>query len=466
MVGRAGRAGLDTVGESITILQANEQLPFAHMLSNIPRASSDPKITEVTNQTAGLCNSSLLHENGKGLRQLILSIIGLELAVTYSDILWACEKTLLAVQSRLYQHGSFEDLVRVALNTLVEMELIVVVSVNAFLSKTTPVSGNTVELEKARFQATKLGRASVKGGIDTDRIGSLISDLRMAARAINTSGPLHLLYLIAPPEVVDTIQIDWSVLFDRVNLMPENETNLVSLLGYPEGYILWKATGHSIKRKLDERPLRRLYVALALAELWHNRSTFPIWFVAERYKFSRGALQSMLTSAASMANSLAHALGSEFSTDSELWAFAHLLPEFATRLAYCVSSELLPLMELPGVKRTRARQLYSLGYCTLKDVACASASELTSRMAPFLSKRVAKEIIQAAQMLVSEKADALFQEANEMLSGVGTKSLLSQMADYLKCKPFSPKLTNPVNGNDCKFDPSRVIDEEDEDLFA
>ncbi|CAH8651547.1 unnamed protein product [Schistosoma bovis] len=460
MVGRAGRAGLDTVGESITILQPNERQNFAHLLSDI----SDPDDTKPRIGTTGLCSSSLLYENGKGLRQFILSLIGLELAATYPDIIWSCEKTLLGVQNRLYQRGDFDDLVRTELNTLIKMDLIVVVSIDAYLRKTTSVLEN-IELEKARFQATKLGRASVKGGIDTDRIGPLISDFRIAARAVNTSGPLHLLYLIAPPDVVDTIQIDWSLLFDRISIMPQNEANLISLLGFPEGYILWKATGYPIKRKLDERPLRRLYVALALAELWQNRSTFPIWYVAERYKFSRGALQSTLTSAASLANSLAHALASEFSTDSELWAFAHLLPEFAKKLAYCVSSELFPLMELPGVKRARARQLYNLGYCTLKDIACANSSDLTSRMAPYMSKRVANEIIQAAQMLVSEKADALFQEANEMISGVGTKSLLSQMADYLKYKPFSPKLAGLSNVNKVKFGSFGADFDEDEDLF-
>nr|CAH8873820.1 unnamed protein product [Trichobilharzia regenti] len=464
MVGRAGRAGLDTVGESITILQTNELIPFAHMLSSIPQPSLDPKDVEVNNQSVGLCNSSLLYENGKGLRQLILSLIGLELAVTYADILWSCEKTLLATQPRLYQPDSFEDLVRLELNSLVKMELVVIVPTDAFLNKTKPDLETNVVLEKSRFQATKLGRASVKGGIDTDRIGSLVSDLRAAARAINTSGPLHFLYLIAPPEVVDTIQIDWSLLFDRVNLIPQNETNLVNLLGFPEGYILWKATGYPIKRKLDERPLRRLYIALALADLWHNSSNFPIWFVAERYKLSRGALQSLLSSAASMANSLAHALISEFSNDSELWAFAHLLPEFATKLAYCVSSELLPLMELPGVKRARARQLYSLGYCTLKDIACANVSDLTSRMAPFLSRRVAKEMIQAAQMLVSERADALFQEASEMLSGIENKSLLSQIANCFKFKSFPQNVISPANGHGVSS--SNVGVEEDDDLFA
>lgn len=37
----------------------------------------------------------------------------------------------------------------------------------------------------------------------------------------------------------------------------------------------------------------------------------------------------------------------------ELWAYRALLPDFAERLSHCASMELLPLLELPCVRKVR-----------------------------------------------------------------------------------------------------------------
>ncbi|KAF7260101.1 hypothetical protein EG68_02451 [Paragonimus skrjabini miyazakii] len=388
----------------------------------------------------------------------------------------AVQLTLFAVQANAGCGSLVEQVVRAELQTLINKDLLLVTLDGSFLGRS-PIRTMCGRLENVQFQATKLGRATVKGGLDTDQIGPLLSDLRLAARALNTSGPLHLLYLVVPPDVVDQIQVDWAVLYDRFSLLSPAQANLLNILGFPEGYILWKATGHPIRKKLDERPLRRLYVALALSELWQTSAGTPIWHVANRYNLSRGSLQSLLASAAALANSLAHALASEYSSDEELWAFAHLLPEFATRLAYCVSSELLPLMELPGVKRVgcsvvaRARQLYNSGFCTLKDVALAVPSDMVTRLAPFMSKRAATDIIQAARMIVSERADALRQEATELLDGVRTRSVMSQLADDLRFRNLPLSSANSVkqlssSGFESQSQGSSAsIFEEDDDLF-
>ncbi|XP_078128012.1 helicase POLQ-like [Sander vitreus] len=61
MVGRAGRAGIDSVGESILILQ-DKDTKMAKTLVSAPMEN---------------CYSNLMHDEGKGLLSLILSLIGL-----------------------------------------------------------------------------------------------------------------------------------------------------------------------------------------------------------------------------------------------------------------------------------------------------------------------------------------------------------------------------------------------------
>ena len=62
MIGRAGRAGIDSSGESILVLQSKDKMRSRSLLDG-----------PISN-----CRSSLFYEEGKGLRQLILSLLGLK----------------------------------------------------------------------------------------------------------------------------------------------------------------------------------------------------------------------------------------------------------------------------------------------------------------------------------------------------------------------------------------------------
>uniref|UniRef100_A0A183APC9 ANTAR domain-containing protein n=1 Tax=Echinostoma caproni TaxID=27848 RepID=A0A183APC9_9TREM len=93
---------------------------------------------------------------------------------------------------------------------------------------------------------------------------------------------------------------------------------------------------------------------------------------------------------------------------------------------------------------------------------------LTTRLAPYLSRRQANELIQAARMLISERADALRSEATELLAGVHPRSTMSQLAEDLQFRQSSrsnPTVSmHPTNSDGMSSPNSTPI--EDEDLFA
>lgn len=87
----------------------------------------------------------------------------------------------------------------------------------------------------------------------------------------------------------------------------------------------------------------------------------------------------------------------------EFWPYKNLLQEFTRRLQYnCVSSELIPLLELDNVKLARAKQLYDAGFQTLESIANANANDLVHKIM-HLPLNAAKKIVKSAN--VSKKRD-------------------------------------------------------------
>lgn len=100
-------------------------------------------------------------------------------------------------------------------------------------------------------------------------------------------------------------------------------------------------------------------------------------------------------------------------------ALQELLEPFARRLSSCASPELLPLLELPGVRAARARQLHSAGFTTVTEVAKARPAELATAV-EHLGLKAAAMIVQGAKLVLTERVEQLRDEAEAVMIDMGT----------------------------------------------
>ncbi|XP_042637722.1 helicase POLQ-like [Orycteropus afer afer] len=381
MIGRAGRAGIDTVGESILILQEKDK----------------QQVLELINSPLENCYSHLVQEFTKGIQSLFLSLIGLKIATNLSDIYHFMSGTFLGVQQKiLLKEKSLWEITVESLSYLTE---------KGFLQKDTVCKSE--EEFQYNFQITKLGRASFKGMIDLAYCANLYRDLKKGLEGLVLESLLHLVYLTTPYDAVFQRDPDWMIYFRQFSQLSPAEQKVAALVGVSESYIGKKASGQAIKKKVDKDIVNRLYLSFILYNLLKETN---IWSVSEKFNMPRGYIQNLLTGAASFSSCVLH-----FCEElEEFWVYRALLVELTKKLTYCVKAELIPLMEVTGVLEGRAKQLYNAGYKSLIHLANANP-EVLIKTIDHLSRRQAKQIVSSAKMLLHEKAEALQEEVEELL---------------------------------------------------
>ncbi|XP_049909775.1 helicase POLQ-like isoform X1 [Epinephelus moara] len=377
MVGRAGRAGIDTVGESILILQDKDR-NMAKTLVCAPMEN---------------CYSNLMHDDGKGLLSLILSLIGLKITRSLDQVRDFLSGTLLYIQQRqLCVEKSLTEVVQQCVDLLKDKQLISV----------------TEDSQGQSLLVTKLGRATYKGSVDLTYSDVLYKDLCKGLEGLLLNSYLHLVYLVTPYDMISQCKPDWMLFFRQFTLLSVAEQKMSAAVGVPESFVARKAAGQTVKKTVSMDAVRRMYLALVLFSLLKETS---LWSVADKFQLSRGFIQSLLSSSSAFCSCVLH-----FTEElEEFWPFRALLTELTRRLSYCVTAELIPLMEVAGVMESRAKQLYNAGYKTLTHLANADPTVLSSTLEN-LYKKQANQIVASAKMLLNEKAAALQEEVDELLT--------------------------------------------------
>ncbi|XP_077352892.1 helicase POLQ-like isoform X3 [Festucalex cinctus] len=179
MAGRAGRAGLDSEGESILILQEAQRHQATALLC-----------APVEN-----CYSCLLDDQRKSLLGLILSLVGLKVASRMEDLEEFVRGTLLFVQ-RQRADAHLDDVLRECLHLL-------------------KVKG-LVQVQGHSLQVTQLGRATFKGCVDVSHSEILYRNLQQGLDGLLLNTFLHLLYLVTPYDLADACKPDWMTFYTQV----------------------------------------------------------------------------------------------------------------------------------------------------------------------------------------------------------------------------------------------------------
>ncbi|XP_070361559.1 helicase POLQ-like isoform X3 [Equus asinus] len=393
MIGRAGRAGIDSTGESILILQEKDK----------------QKVLELISRPLENCYSHLVQEFTKGIQTLFLSLIGLKIATNLDDIYHFMSGTFFGVQQKiLLKEKSLWDITVDSLRYLTEKGLLqkdTILTEKGLLQKDT-ICKSEEEFQYS-FQITKLGRASFKGTVDLAYCDVLYRDLKKGLEGLVLESLLHLIYLTTPYDMASQCDPDWMIYFRQFSQLSPAEQNVAALVGVSENFLGKKASGQAIKKKVDKGVVNRLYLSFVLFTLLKETN---IWSVSEKFNMPRGYVQNLLTAAASFSSCVLH-----FCEElEEFWVYRVLLVELTKKLTYCVKAELIPLMEVTGVLEARAKQLYSAGYKSLMHLANANP-EVLIRTIDHLSRRQAKQIVSSAKMLLHEKAEALREEVEELL---------------------------------------------------
>lgn len=374
MVGRAGRAGIDAMGESILILQ-DKDIPMAKKLVSAPMEK---------------CYSNLLHDGGRGLLSLILSLIGLKISTTVEQVRDFMKGTLISVQeAQVTPEKSLLDLTVECIETLKQKSLI------------------EASADENTLQITRLGRATFKGAVELSYCDLLYRDLSKGLEGLLLNSFLHLVYLVTPYDLVTQCKPDWMIYFRQFTNLSAAEQKMATAVGVAESFVARKAAGQSVRKSVDNVVVNRLYLALVLYSLLKETN---LWIVSDRFQLTRGFVQTLLSSASAFGSSVMH-----FTEElEEFWPYKALIFELTRRLTYCVQAELIPLMEVAGVMEHRAKQLYNAGYKTLAHLANADP-QILAQTIENLFKRQANQIIASAKMLIKEKAEALQEEVDDLL---------------------------------------------------
>ncbi|XP_069744568.1 DNA polymerase theta isoform X2 [Narcine bancroftii] len=362
MSGRAGRKGVDTLGESILVCKNSERSKGMSLL----QGSLKP------------VHSCLVRKEGEGVTtnmiRAILEIIVNGVASTPEDVRVYTSYTLLAASAferevTLIQGNAIED----SIEYLMENELIQILEEDR--------EGDKVQL----YRPTQLGAATLASSLSPPDALRIFADLQKAMKGFVLENDLHILYQITPV-YEEWVTIDWYQFYCLWENLSASLKRVAELVGVEEGFLARSIKGKLIpKTGKQHRQMaihKRFFTSLVLLDLINE---VPLGIVAKKYHCSRGQLQSLQQSAATYAGMV-----TVFSNRLGWHNMELLLSQFQSRLCFGIQRQLCDLVRISLLNAQRARALYNAGFGTISELAQGNPSDVETALrnsVPFKSSR-------------------------------------------------------------------------------
>ena len=388
MCGRAGRAGMTESGLSILMASARDH----------------EKVKELIESPVPSCKGALL-ELPNDLSALLLNLLHTKLVTSVDELRNTIEKSTFSALR--YTCDVVRDVTEKAIQELFSRKL--------------------VEQMDDYISVTPDGRGIVKSLIGVDRCGEIHEHLFKATNALSVRNHLHLIFISTSlfEESELPLEVDSWLLFESFMDLSPDEKMSAKVMEITESIISRaRDTGRC------DHKLKRFFITLLVYDAYQHR--MDIDTLSRRYGMQRGVVYSLLNQVASHASSLFRFVEEK---KENLWAFVSLLPEMCMRLTYCCNPELVPLMQLPGVKLPRAKQLLHAGYKDIVTIAKSKDREMVSKIDK-LNLFQARRIIKSARHIVLGLKDEL--EEQVMSMELNESSNVLDVSNSVIDDPFNP----------------------------
>ncbi|XP_075216814.1 DNA polymerase theta [Lycorma delicatula] len=352
MIGRAGRMGKDTAGESFLVCKSSEkQIGEMLVSSHLPSVES----------CLGLGDLS------SSLKRAVLEVIASGVVTSLKDVEIYTACTLFAF-SQTANPSDFIEPIKACIEFLQKNEFIRV-------------------LKDDQITPTNLGEACLSAALPPDQAVRLLGELHRARQCFVLDSELHIIYQVTPFSVSEQWrQLDWMSALSLWENLSASMQRVGELVGVEERFLVRAIRGNintNSSAQMEKLSIfRRFYTALALQDLVNE---MPLVTVAQKYKCSKGMLQSLQQSAstfAGMVTQFCRRLG---------WSSLELLvSQFAERLQFGVQRELLDLLRIDCISAIQARALFNLDIQNLPQLAVSKITDVEKALrkaVPFESEK-------------------------------------------------------------------------------